>query len=83
VVAVAVVVVEVSVCVCVCLHVGVHLCVLDSKGPDTNTLGIKLLSNLQRDSVKNDENFAWLHGDVTNSLQSIIGTFLWFSSENS
>jgi hypothetical protein len=51
------VVVVVSVCMC--------MCVTESKGPDTNTLGIKLLSNLERDSVKNDEKIAWLHGDVT------------------
>ena len=65
VVAVTVAVVVVSVCVSVCLCVGVHLCVLKGKGPYTNKLGIKLLSNLQRDSVKNDEKIAWLHGDVT------------------
>ena len=45
-VVVAVLVVVVVVCI---------WCVSDSKGPDTDTLGIKLLSNLQRDSVKNDE----------------------------
>ena len=46
-----------GICMCVC--------VTDSKGPDTNTLGIKLLSNVQRDNVKNGEKIAWLHGDVT------------------
>ena len=44
-----------SVCVCVCVWcvcVCVCVCVSDSKGPDTDMLGIKLLSNLQRDNVK-------------------------------
>jgi len=55
VVVVVVVVVYECVCVCVCVVcvcVCVCVCVSDSKGPDTDMLGIKLLSNLQRDNVK-------------------------------
>jgi hypothetical protein len=45
-------VVAMAVAAAVVVVMVVCVCVSDNKGPDTDMLGIKLLSNLKRDNVK-------------------------------